>query len=118
MQTNDYILKTIEALSRLVAKMIGLKERGQYTEALKEIQIFKDTMLDSIQDDQLCFDLLGKFYMVEGDLHASNNDRDIAQQCYSKALEHFKKADIQTQTYCFEREELIVRIKSKLKNKD
>ncbi len=118
MQTNDYILKTIEALSRLVAKIIGLKERGQFTEALKEVQLFKDSMLDSIKNDHRCIDMLGEFYEAEGDLHTLDNDGVLAQKSYSYALEQLQRANVQCQTYSFERELMISRIENKLIKED
>ncbi len=41
MQTNHYVLKTIEALSRLVAERLGLKEQGQCIVASPQVQEFR-----------------------------------------------------------------------------
>jgi hypothetical protein len=103
---NDYILRLIENISRLVAKLAGLKKEGLHTEALAEIDEayrravgLSSRLIGAVSEEQLStmvasthvtnidqFMLLAILQNEEGDVYEAMGQPDAAYSRYRRAL--------------------------------
>ncbi len=118
---NDYILLMTEAIGRAIAKIIGLKEHGQYDKALDEIQIAYNNYFNNIdlsnENNFKKLDLYGKLIKLEADIlfEENNESLSLVKELYLKADKHLKRAAFLSKTYNIERVNLIEQISSILK---
>ena len=130
MYERDYILKLAQLFAKLLAKLLDLKENGDYEKALQLIdEGYKDLFdlssrkisetdfnvwIDFIKSQKLLkpdrLDVLAHLIKVEGDFNSGTQ----AHNLYSKSLALLKYLNEEQKMYSFEREELIREIRDKL----
>jgi len=102
-QNKDFILQIIEAIGRGVAKVIGLKEKGQYTKALEELELCYsehfDLMHIETESNYLKLDLYGELLKHEAEINIELGDTGKAKELYLKSLKSLTKAE--TESKCF-----------------
>lgn len=115
-QNKDYILQIIEAIGRGVAKIIGLKERGQYTQALDELEVCYsehfDLMHIETESNYLKLDMYGELLKHEAEINIKLGDNGKAKELFQKALQSLTKAETKSKTYDIKRIGLINEIQS------
>ena len=118
-QNKDYILKLIEAISRGIAKIIGLKEKGQYTKALEELEQYYlehfDLMHIETESNHLKLNMYGELLKHEADINYKLGDTIKAKELYLKSLQSLKKAETESKTFDMKRIGLINEIQESLK---
>jgi hypothetical protein len=114
-QSNDYVLRMTEVIGRAIAKIIGLKEKGQYTQALEEIfasysEYFKSF---NIVDEKNCqkLDFYYQFLQEEAKLYLELGKNSKAKETLDLALLCLDKLNKESKIYCLEREQGIKEIK-------
>ena len=117
---NDYIERTCVAIGRAIAKIIGLKEKGQYTQAMEELHYnhllyFDDFSLEDESDFKM-LDLYGSFLFEKIELMFEVNNLEEVGSLIQKSLELLKKARELSKTYDFQREKKIEKLTILLTN--
>jgi len=80
-QNKDYILQLIEAAGKAVAKMMGFKEQGSYSQALETLKECYSEHFDRIhietESNSIKLDLYGSLLKQEADINQElgNNDK-------------------------------------------
>ncbi|RXQ96642.1 hypothetical protein EO244_03175 [Ancylomarina salipaludis] len=119
-QNKDYILKLIEAAGKAITKMIGFKEKGEYTQALDSLNECYTEHFDSIhietESNAIKLDLYGNLLKEEAEINLKLGHHDKARNLFQKALETLTKAETQSKTFDLKRNVLIQEIRLALKN--
>ena len=118
-QNKDYILQLIEAAGKAVAKMIGFKEDGEYSQALETLNECYTEHFDSIhvesETNAIKLDLYGNLLKEEAEINLELGYTDVARNLFQKALETLTRAEIESKTFDLKRNDLIEEIRSALK---
>jgi tetratricopeptide (TPR) repeat protein len=117
-QNKDYILQIIEAIGRGVAKIIGLKEKGQYTKALEELELCYsehfDLMHIETESNYLKLDMYGELLNHEAEINIELGDYGKAKDLYLKALQSLTKAEKESKSFDMKRIGMMSEIQSAL----
>lgn len=131
MYRKDFIMRMIEEVATVLAKALGLKEKGEYSEALEEINHAYDELLKinnqevhhlSCKEILMKFDedqvekaeVLAKFLKLEGEIYLEQNNLILAKEYLTKSLELYKYADEHSDVFSFERKGTISEIENNL----
>ena len=123
----DYILRIIQQFSRMVAYIIGLKEKGQYDEALKEIKEVYGNTLKLEYDEVIGYDddgwdqffkthavheweMVADLLKLEGEILLET--KKIEGTCYRlyKSLDLLHHVEVTDKTYSLDRMQKIAAI--------
>ncbi|MBX9851228.1 MAG: hypothetical protein K2X86_05650 [Cytophagaceae bacterium] len=130
MYERDYILKLAQLFAKLLSKLMGLKEKGDYEKALELIdEAYKELFqlssgeiiridsaqwIEFIKNQKLLkpdrLDILAHLIKTEGDFNSGQK----AHYLYLKSLALLEYLNKEQKIYSFEREALIKEIKNKL----
>ncbi len=132
MPQEDYLLKYLEKLSRVIAAMLGFREKGLPEEAIKVAdETFKELLdlklielekmtsesfIEKIRETRYSASFIG--LLAELTYETAENKAIIndisAKSYYQKSLELFNYLNEKDKTYSFDRELKIEEIKSKI----
>lgn len=109
-QKSDYILKMAEAIGRAIAKIIGLKEKGQYHQALQEIyynhSLFFENFKLEEETDHKVLDQYGSLLFEEIVIRNEINEDDLEHHA-TQALHSLMRAREISKTFDMQREQKI-----------
>ena len=118
-QNKDYILKMIEAAGKAVAKMMGLKEQGSYSQALETLDDCYSEHFDLIhietESNYLKLDMYGELVKHEADINRELNDNVKAKELYKKALHSLSRAEIESKSFDMKRIGLMSEIQASIR---
>ncbi len=118
-QNKDYILQLIEAAGKAVAKMIGFKEQGSYSQALEILEDCYSEHFDRIhivsESNYIKLDLYGSLLKQEAEINQELGNNDKAKTLFLKALESLNKAEVESKSFDLKRNDLIKEIQLVLK---
>jgi len=135
MYERDYIMKMVEAFSRMIARIMGLKEKGELNKAEALILEAYDTILKIDPDTLRSFDdrawdsfcrertpqeleMIADLFRVEGEIRIDLGDRDGVYRLLFKSLELLKYVDDHTDTFSVLRFDKISSLEQKLSGTD
>jgi hypothetical protein len=132
MPKEDYLLKYIEKISRVIAAMLGLKEKGFPEDALRtadetymELLNFKAEELALMPMDKFLeiikkvgytstyLDIIAQLANETADIYQMQGNIEFAAAYYKKALEIYYLLNEKDKTFSFEREMKIAELKEK-----
>lgn len=117
-QSKDYILRMIEEAGKVLSKIIGLKEREEFHEALQELELCYAEHFDLIhietEDHYIKLDMYGELLKQEADINSKLGDNINAKELYSKALQSLTKAEIESKSFDMKRIGLMSEIQASL----
>ena len=121
----DYVMRLLEQFSKVLAKIIGLKEKGNNNKAIEIIneayasllktdtlQINKSVtkeLIEKFNDEQL--NIIGDLLFEEGEICLIEGRINDGQLKLKKALELYKYLDEKQRTFSLDRENKIQKIK-------
>ena len=118
-QNKDYILQLIEAAGKAVAKMMGFKEQGSYSQALETLEDCYSEHFDRIhiesESNSIKLDLYGSLLKQEADINQELGNNDKAKTLFLKALESLNRAEDESRSFDLKRNSLIKEIQLSLK---
>ena len=120
----DYILRMIEEIGKMIAAILGLLKKGEvtqaqrlYSEGIKRaFNMDDDRVLEmSVDKLRLIFEnqfgesfegleIMAGLISKGGDIQLKNNNHEKAEQCYLKALELFNLVEMESQTFSLSRQ--------------
>jgi len=135
MYQKDYILRMIEMLGQLIAGILGLIKKGNFTQAEDKLEqlyytmlkedsaIFKDIPLDELTDRLLHkhnftnghLEVLAELFNAEAELRLAKDDKPGSLEYSQKSLRLFEFIDAEYKTYSQERIDKIAAIKKRIK---
>jgi len=135
MYQKDYILRMIEMLGQLIAGILGLIKKGNFTQAEDKLEqlyytmlkedsaIFKDIPLDELTDRLLHkhnftnghLEVLADLFNAEAELRLAKDDKPGSLEYSQKSLRLFEFIDAEYKTYSQERIDKIAAIKKRIK---
>jgi len=135
MYERDYIMKMVEAFSRMIARIMGLKEKGELNKAEALILEAYDTILkidpDTLRNfddrawDSFCrertpqeLEMIADLFRVEGEIRIDLGDRAGVCRLLFKSLELLKYVDDHTDTFSVLRFDKISSLEQKLSGAD
>ena len=132
MPKEDYLLKFLEKLGRVVAAMLGLREKGNVEDAIrladetyKELLDFKVEELAIIPVDRFVeiikkagytstyLEIIAQLTNETADAYLMKNNNVFASAFYYKTLEIYYLLNEKDKTFSFEREMKIAELKEK-----
>ena len=117
-QNKDYILQLIEAAGKAIAKMVGFKEQGSYSQALETLEECYSEHFNKIhietEGNSIKLDLYGSLLKQEADINQELENNDKAKTLYLKALDSLNKAESESKSFDLKRNELIKEIQMSL----
>jgi len=118
-QNKDYILQMIQAAGKAIAKMMGFKEQGSYSQALKALEDCYSEHFDRIhiesESNSIKLDLYGSLLKQEADINQELGNNDKAKTLYLKAIDSLNKAEFESKSFDLKRNSLIKEIQLSLK---
>jgi hypothetical protein len=135
MYEKDYIMKMVEAFSRMIARIMGLKEKGELNKAEALILEAYDTILkidpDTLRNfddrawDSFCrqrtpqeLEMIADLFRVEGEIRIDLGDHEGVCRLLFKSLELLKYVDDHTDTFSVLRFDKISSLEQKLSGAD
>jgi hypothetical protein len=132
MYQRDYFLKLTQLFTKLLARLMGLKEKGEFSKAVEEIKDHYKSLFEleasdirnienevgwieyiksqkHLKPEQL--DVLAQLIKVDGDFQEGVHSKSL----YRKALELLLYLNDKQKLYSLEREELIKELREKIK---
>ena len=117
-QNKDYILQLIEAAGRAVAKMMGFKEQGAYSQALETLEDCYSEHFDEIhiesESNSIKLDLYGSLLKQEAEINHELGNHIKAKTLFLKALGSLNKAEYESKSFDLKRNNLIKEIQLSL----
>jgi hypothetical protein len=107
----DYFLKFIEQLAKVLAKIVGLKNEGNTTEAIKLIDV---TLVDLKYNDDLK-DIPKEYLESVADLLKVKGEIEKDLEVMRKAMLLYMQVDELSKTYSMDRNSKIEELKNQLK---
>jgi phosphoglycolate phosphatase-like HAD superfamily hydrolase len=131
MYQRDYIMRMIEAFARMIAAILGLREKGDLDKARALVEEAYETILkinsgeikqyDKEQWRQFCIkrtpeelEMLADLLKVEGEIMQDSGKAEEGSSFFYKALELLKLVEAQSGTYSLTRAEKISELEQKL----
>ena len=131
MYERDYIMRMIAAFAKMIAAIIGLREKGELDKARKLVEEAYDRILrvdageikkfDEAQWKQFCIkrspeelEMLADLLKAEGEFPVDSGNAREAGQLLLKALELLKLVDAQSASFSITRLEKISELEQKL----
>lgn len=115
-QNKDYILRMIEAAGKAIAKMIGFKEQGSYSQALETLDDCYSEQFDLMhietESNYLKLDMYGELLKHEAEINIELGQNEKARELYLKSLQSLRKAEVESKTFDMKRINLISEIQS------
>jgi len=122
-------MRLIQQFMRMAARMMGLRENGQFRELDEEIRLAYDSVLktdynlisgydqndwDKFKADHQAeeLEIAGILQMIEGEALADQGKKSEAMKHFNVALELLLQCDATLKTYSFERVENINKLKA------
>ena len=135
MYEKDYIMKMVEAFSMMIAKIMGLKEKGELDRAGALILEAYDTVLkinpEALKDfgepewEKFCsertqeeLEMIAELLKLEGEIRIDTGNPDGVCRLLFKSLELLKYVDNQSDTFSVVRFEKISSLEEKLSGAD
>jgi len=126
----DYIMRMIEQFVKVLAQIIGLKQKGEFLEAMETVDEAYNSLLRLDRNELLRIpakELIEKFnhdqlsvfadlLFEEGDIKLLQDNENEASDRLKKALEIYEYLNEQQKIYSFDRENKIERIKKIIGN--
>jgi hypothetical protein len=117
-QNKDYILQLIEAAGKAVAKMMGFKEQGSYSQALETLEDCYSEHFDRIhiesESNYIKLDTYGNLLKHEAEINQEVGNQEKAKELYLKALQSLNKAETESKSFDLKRNSLIKEIQLSL----
>lgn len=114
-QNKDYILQMIEAAGKAIAKMIGFKENGSYSQALETLDDCYSEHFDEIhiesENNSIKLDLYGNLLKQEAEINLAIGNKNKARKLFLKALDSLNRAETESKSFDLKRNDLIKEIK-------
>lgn len=131
MYERDYIMRMIEAFAKMIAAIIGLREKGELDKARALVEEAYQTVLkvnsgeikefDDEQWKQFCsqrspeeLEMLADLLKVEGDILIDTGQAEEVCELLFKALELLKLVEAQSGTFSLTRFDKITELEQKL----
>lgn len=131
MYEKDYIMRMIEAFARMLAAILGFKQKGELDKARALIEEAYDTILkvssgelkayDQEQWEQFCskrspeeLEMLADLLKVEGEILLDTGNTEGADALLFKALQLFRLTDSQSHAYSVTRVDKISQLEQRL----
>lgn len=135
MYEKDYIMRMIEAFARMLAAIIGLKQKGDLDKARELMEEAYDTVLkvnsgeikayDQEQWNQFCskrspeeLEMLADLLKVEGEIMLDSGHPEGVCQLLFKALQLLKLVDAQSDAFSVTRFDKISQLEQQLSGSD
>jgi len=135
MYERDYIMRMIEAFAKMIAAIIGLREKGELDKARALVEEAYDSVLkvnsreikeyDEEQWKQFCskrspeeLEMLADLLMVEGEIMLDSGKSEGARELLFKALELLRLVELQSGTFSITRFDKITELEKKLSASD
>ena len=135
MYEKDYIMRMVEAFSRMIARIMGLREKGELDEAEALILEAYDTILKIDPDTLRSFDdkawdsfcrertpqeleMIADLFRMEGEIRIDLGDHEGVYRLLYKSLELLKYVDDHTHTFSVVRFDKISSLEQKLSGAD
>ena len=117
-QNKDYILQMIEAAGKAVAKMMGFKEEGSYSQALETLEDCYSEHFDRIhiesESNYIKLDTYGNLLKHKDEINRDLGNEEKAKELYRKASQSLSKAETESKTIDMKRIKLIKEINQAL----
>ena len=133
MPKEDYLLKYLEKLSRVIAAMVGFRDKGFPEDALRLVDETYKELLDFNLDEldvmplerfidlikqkgytSTYLETLAKLSFETANTFQTNENEDFAHSFYLKTLHLYLMLNEKDKTFSFDREKLISDIKDKI----
>lgn len=135
MYEKDYIMRMVEAFSRMIARIMGLREKGELNQAEALILEAYDTILkidpvtlrnfDENAWETFCrertpqeLEMIADLFRLEGEIRIDLGDREGVCRLLFKSLELLKYVDDHTDTFSLPRFDKISALEQKLSGSD
>jgi len=131
MYERDYIMRMIEAFAKMIAAIVGLREKGELDKARSLVEEAYDTVLkvnsgeikefDDTQWKQFCskrsleeLEMLADLLMVEGEIQIDSGQTEGVCELLTRALQLLKLAEAQSGTFSLTRFDKMTELEQKL----
>ncbi|TFH22397.1 MAG: hypothetical protein E4H10_13845 [Bacteroidia bacterium] len=135
MYERDYIMRMIEAFAKMIAAIVGLREKGELDKARSLVEEAYDTVLkvnsgeikeyDDEQWKQFCskrspeeLEMLADLLKVEGEIMLDSGKPEGVGELFLKALTLLKLVEAQSGAYSMTRFDKITELEQKLSGSD
>ena len=134
MAFNDYFMRQVEQLAKVLAAMLGMQEKGQHMPALELLEAAFEEELDWKPEDWLplpknlwmeefgkklpyrpdAWNAVADLLFAAGESYNNQQQEEKARSCYEKALAILDYLNQEEKTYDFNRQERIKQLKNRL----
>ena len=124
MEQKDYLLRYLDQLAIVLARLLGLKQEGKVSEAWETVdkalvgmklpnldklsQLGRHDILDTLQRDlhleNVQLEVVAELLYQTGELQMEQNQKAKAKDLFRKALDLFDHVSLEEKIYSFERE--------------
>ena len=131
MEQKDYLLRHLDQLAIVLARLLGLKQEGKISEAWETVdkalagmklpnldklsQLGRHDILDTLQRDlhleNVQLEVVAELLYEAGELQVEQNQKAKAKDLFRKALELFDHVSLDEKIYSFEREAKTARMR-------
>jgi hypothetical protein len=129
----DYLLKYLEKLNRVIAAMMGFRDKGFPEDVLRLAdETFKELLIIDIEELSIMpinkfvemvqkenfsathLDILAQLAHETANAYSLENNEEAANSFYSKTLQLYYLLNQKDRTFSFEREQIIAKLENRL----